>query len=478
MSSVQPRMQILSEDQKNLFYEKALWVLEAVGVKVECPEVVREFAKQPGVRCDGNVVKLSEKRVEQALETAPRHVDIYNRRGEPAFSLGPDFNHHTRFSIGSPTLNYQHPETRKIEEWRRCHTGLIAGLANTLDAFDAIATPGTIHDYGPEQADYFSTLELLANTHKPVILLVSKDNAFPGVIRFIEHLFSRLCEKPFVIPYVNNITPLVLNKGTTDKMKTAYSYGLPVIFNNFVMAGASTPITPAGCMTLTIAELLMGITCSQLIQPGAKIIAGSLPNSFNMSTMNAFYSPSSLVVSHSIAEMMDYFGIPHSGTSGNSLGWEGDLIEAGIKWMNYLPSVMGKVGLCPFAGPVFQATTLSATSIVLASEVIREARKYARGFEMEDNFLLDEIEAVGHGGSYLGTQSTFELFRDYQPESDIWPSLTLESWKNSGMPTSTGMLREKTLHLLNHPVLPADRQDILEKGEDYITRLALPNKLS
>ncbi len=471
MNSVQPRLQILSEEQKNLFYKKAMWVLEAVGFKVECPEMVEKFSNQPGVRCDGNVVKLSGKQVERALETAPRQVDIYNRCGEPAFSLGPDFNHHTRFSIGSPTLNYQHPETREIEEWKRCHTGLIAGLANTLDTFDAIATPGTIHDYGPERADYFSTLELLANTHKPIILLVSKDDAFPGVLSFIEHLFPQLSDKPFVIPYVNNITPLVLNKGTTDKMKTAYSCGLPVIFNNYVMAGASTPITPAGCMTLTIAELLMGITCGQLIKPEAKIIAGSLPNSFNMSTMNAFYSPSSLVVSHCIAEMMDFLGIPHSGTSGNSLGWEGDLIEAGIKWMNYLPSVMGKVGLCPFAGPVFQATTLSATSIVLASEVIREARKYARGFEMEGNFLLDEIQEVGHGGSYLGTQTTLQQFRDYQPESDIWPSLTLESWKNSGMPTSTRMLREKTLHLLNHPVLPADCQDILEKGEEYITRL-------
>ncbi len=113
MSNVQPRIQILSEEQKKLFYEKALWVLETVGVRVECPEMVREFADQPGVRCEDNVVKLSEKLVERALETAPRQVDIYNRRGEPAFSLGPDFNHHTRFSIGSPTLNYQHPRNTR-----------------------------------------------------------------------------------------------------------------------------------------------------------------------------------------------------------------------------------------------------------------------------------------------------------------------------------------------------------------------------
>ena len=38
MSKVQPRIQLLSEEQKKLFYEKALWVLETVGVKVECPD--------------------------------------------------------------------------------------------------------------------------------------------------------------------------------------------------------------------------------------------------------------------------------------------------------------------------------------------------------------------------------------------------------------------------------------------------------
>ncbi|MBW2594301.1 MAG: phage integrase N-terminal SAM-like domain-containing protein [Deltaproteobacteria bacterium] len=73
---------------------------------------------------------------------------------------------------------------------------------------------------------------------------------------------------------------------------------------------------------------------------------------------------------------------------------------------------MGKVGLCPFSGPVFQATTLSPTAILLADEIICEARKYAGGVKLEDDFLLDEIKEVGPGGSYFGTRTTFDRFKE------------------------------------------------------------------
>ncbi len=468
MSYIHPAMSILSDDQKALLYEKALWILKNVGVKIECPEVFGLFAKKIGIKCEGEVVKIPGELVKTCLDQVARNVDIYNRRGEKAFSLGPDTNDETRFSIGSPQLNYQDPLTREIEQWERRHTGLIAGLANTLDTFDAIATPGTIHDYGPKEADYYSTLEMLANTEKPILILVSNDSEFPGILKFINALFPQLTEKPFVVPYLNIITPLVLNKGTTDKMRKAFEYGLPVIFNNYIMAGATAPVLPAGYMALILAELLSGIVCSQLIKEGSGIICGSLPTAFNMSSMTAAYSSVSTLISHSVAEMMAYFGVPHSGTSGNSIGWEGDLLQAGIIWINNLGSLMGKVGLCPFSGPVFQATTLSPTAILLADEIICEARKYARGVKLEDDFLLDEIKEVGPGGSYFGTRTTFERFKEFQPDSKIWPDMTLAKWQEYGMPTANQILREKTNQMLGQLAKPFDCKKILEKGESYI----------
>ena len=37
-----------------------------------------------------------------------------------------------------------------------------------------------------------------------------------------------------------------MNAGTVDKMKISIERGLPIIFSNYSMAGASTPLTPAG----------------------------------------------------------------------------------------------------------------------------------------------------------------------------------------------------------------------------------------
>lgn len=474
MESIKPTLQILTQEQKTDIHARALELLKSTGCKIECPEARALFTEKPGVTCDGEIVKLPSQLVEWAIDAAPRKVDIYDRLGNPAFSLGPDFNHETRFSIGSPHLNWQDPITWELETFKREHTGLMAGLTNTLDAYDALATPGTIQDYNANIADYYSTLEILAKSTKPLILLVSEDNQFEGVLSFADHLTGRLRETPHIIPYVNVISPLCLNKGTTDKIKITCEYGLPFILNNYAMSGASTPVTPAGTLVLLVAELLVGISFSQLVKEGTGIICGSLPNTFDMSSMTAHYAPKGMLVSHAMAEMMDHYQLPHSGTSGTNLGWGSDLIHAGILWMNHLPALMGKVGLCPFVGGVFQSTTLSACAVVLSSEIIKNARKYTEGFSWtEAEILMDEIKSVGPSGDFMGTPATFDRFRQYQPQSDVWPYLTPQKWEAGGKSNAEALLRQKTQELLDSPRVPHDADEMMKKGETYIE--GIPN---
>lgn len=51
-----------------------------------------------------------------------------------------------------------------------------------------------------------------------------------------------------------------MNAGTVDKLKVAMERGLPVILSSYSMSGATTPITPAGTLTVLLAELLAGLT--------------------------------------------------------------------------------------------------------------------------------------------------------------------------------------------------------------------------
>ena len=75
------------------------------------------------------------------------------------------------------------------------------------------------------------------------------------------------------------------------RLRLAIERGLPLVFNNYGMSGATAPITPGGTLALLNAELLAGLVYSQLLKTGAPIILGSLPAGFDMRTMASLYTP-------------------------------------------------------------------------------------------------------------------------------------------------------------------------------------------
>ena len=141
-----------------------------------------------------------------------------------------------------------------------------------------------------------------------------------------------------------------MNDETVSKMFVAIERGLPFIYSSMGMAGATTPITPAGTLVLLNAELLAGLVLSQLIKEGTPIFLGMLPAVFDMSGRGYFSDPMRFLQNLACAEMMAHYGIPHFGTGGGSIGWGADLISAGQHWINHLLGCMGKVGLAPFVG--------------------------------------------------------------------------------------------------------------------------------
>ncbi len=101
-------------------------------------------------------------------------------------------------------------------------------LGSALPSFDAISTVGIIQDVPTRASDLYATLEMTANTVKPLVLLISDDDAFGPVLDLLEHLHGDLASHPSIIPYLNPITPLVINRGTVDKMWAAIERGLPI----------------------------------------------------------------------------------------------------------------------------------------------------------------------------------------------------------------------------------------------------------
>ena len=464
--NIRPLITVLNERQVNQVHDYSLHILSSVGLKVDSERAVQAFV-QAGATAEDDRVRIPADLVQRAIDAAPSSIDIYDRHGNSAFRLGNGAE--TRFGIGVTALNYQNPMTDEIARFARSHMEIMVRLGNSLPSFDAISTVGIIQDITADQSDLFATLEMVANSTKPLVLLVSDDERFPAVLDLIEHLHGDVASNPFVIPYFNPVTPLVINQGTIDKMLATIDRGLPFIYSNYGMAGTTTPITPAGILALLNAELLAGLVLSQLLKEGTPIILGMLPAFFDMRWTANFYDSISYLLNLACAEMMAFYGLPHCGTSGSGMGWGADLIAGGHQWANHLLSCMGKVGLAPFVGDTLGSTTISPAVIVYANEVISQTRRLAAGFAMDDSSVaIDDIAEVGPAGNFLMAASTLEHYRTAYFESAIFPNLTVEEWQQQGCPKADERLRSHTRDLLDGIAAPEDHAELIDRGEAFI----------
>jgi trimethylamine--corrinoid protein Co-methyltransferase len=467
---VKPVLTLLEEDQITLIHDLSLKILQKVGIQVGSKSMrvlLEEKLGKKGVQ--GDRVFLPAELVEWAIDVSPSTIPIYNRMGDLAFQLGGD---RTRFGPGVTTLHYMEPATEKIVPFARRHMREAVRLGDSLPYFDVISTIGVLQDVPIHLADLLGTLEMIANTTKPLVLLISDEDVFPNVLDLIEHCHGDLNSKPFILPYFNPITPLKFDQGICKNMRIAIERDLPIILSSYGMVGASTPITMTDTFALLNAELLAGLTIAQLIKEGTAVILGPMPSFFDMKTMVTFYDPHSMLLNLAFAELMAHYQVPHCGTSGSTTGWGPDIVSTEELMMNHLTSSMGKVGLAPFVGSLHDGKVFSPENMIHAHEIIAKAIRFSKGLRLDERESdLDELRDVGPGGNFLMTDRTLHLFRAAYEESPIFPRWSLETWMEKGSPNDTQLLRDHTLEMINALEPLADFEELIAAGEAFIHQM-------
>ncbi len=463
-----PSMSLLTKEQMELVHRNSLQILKNTGIRVSSPKALEIFKKSGGILVTAGKVRMSEELIRWAIGKCPKSIEIFDRSGSPQFTLGAANLKQPVFGIGVTNTHYQNPENESVEPFTRRHMAIGTRLGNWLDSYQVISTLGVVRDVDPAITDLIGTLEMYANSEKPLILLVSDETQYQNVVDLLEHLHGDLGKSPFVIPYFNPVTPLVINDGTVDKMFITIEKGLPFIYSNYSMYGATSPIKTASSLVLLNAELIAGLVLSQLIKEGAPVISGTLPAAFEMKSMGSTYTPKSFLLNVACAEMMDFYQIPHCGASGSGIGWGADLLASSNLWMNHLTSCLGKTGLVPFVGGNFDSLAFSPMLVVYSDYVIRRSLAFSKGFSLDsDSFGLDEIEATGAGGNFLASESTLNSFMDDIEQNEIWPGLSLEKWKNANQPAAIEYLRKHTIDVINNLPEPEDYCELKSKGEEF-----------
>jgi trimethylamine--corrinoid protein Co-methyltransferase len=157
-----------------------------------------------------------------------------------------------------------------------------AKLCDKLEHLDFFIRPVNIQDEGITTANHDANkfFASLNNITKHVQAGLTDLDRLPDVIRMAEIVAggaTELRENP-VISFIACLfkSPLQLVDDTADKVFAIVEAGLPVVISSSPQGGSSAPIQEAGMVAQINAEILAGVTMTQLIKKGAPVIYGSV----------------------------------------------------------------------------------------------------------------------------------------------------------------------------------------------------------
>ena len=122
---------------------------------------------------------------------------------------------------------------------------------------------------------------------------------------------EKLRARPIISFITCPVSPLKLVQDTCEIIMTGAREGIAVNILSMAMAGGSSPVTLAGTLVTHNAEVLAGITLSQLTQPGAKVVYGSSTTAMDLRLASASVgSPECGLINAAVAQIARFYLLP------------------------------------------------------------------------------------------------------------------------------------------------------------------------
>jgi len=462
-----PQFRILSAKQLEELYFAALQILERTGVAFQCKEAIDILGDAGADVSNPGRVKIPSYMVEQALRTAPKTITLYTREGEPAIVLnGQTGSHFGAFSGYSFILD---PYTGKQ---RKCYIEDIADTTRLVDALPNIEwyhTSSSNHTIPGVIADKVELLHAVLNSSKPVFCNISDVSSMREMIDICAMVVGgeeQLRKKPFFGESSEPVSPLVYGKDAMEKALLCAEKGIPHVVHPLGMAGASTPATFAGCLSIANAEVLSELVVLQLKNPGTPVIFGGMPSIMDMKTaILAYGAPEMTLMVGALTELSHYYKLPIFGTAGSTdAAVVGAQAAAEVTYQILISALTGS-DFVHGVGQIYHCVALSSELMVLVDEIINMVKVLMGGVEINDETLpLDLIEQLGPGSNYLSESHTMRHFRKF------WVPETFDRsfGRKEGVKDCEELLKQKTIRIIEThkpKPLPEDLVKELKKVE-------------
>jgi trimethylamine--corrinoid protein Co-methyltransferase len=305
-------LNILTDEELNDIHLSTLEILEKTGLMVDHAEALDLFeAAGADVNRKTKIVKIPPYLVEESIASAPARVVLYGRDPKHDLVLDGTRVHYTNFSEGVKIVD---PFTGELREPVKQDLVNAAKVIDYLEDVDFCEKALGAHDVNQKSVPLHNAEAFLPNTSKHCAFgpgdgkLLKKILQMGAAIAGSEEAFN---ERPIISFATCPVSPLKLIDETCDIIMESARSGVVCNILSMAMAGATAPVTLAGALVTHNAEILGGVTLSQLARKGAPVIYGSSTTAMDLRTATASVgTPEAALVSGAVACLAKYYKMP------------------------------------------------------------------------------------------------------------------------------------------------------------------------
>ncbi len=443
-------------------------ILKEVGVCFHAPEAIDIF-KEHGVKADKNIAFLDEDLVAKALQSVPSRFEIAAREpsksvdiGKESFIFAPGYG--AAFIVSS---------TGEQRDGTLADYNNFCRLVQTSKYIDMngflMIEP---LDIPREKAHLDMLYSSITHCDKafmgsPLDKQAAKDSIEMAAI--VWEGKHNIKNKPVMLSNINTFSPLRYSSDMAGALIEFVRWGQPVIVTAAPIAGATGPITLSGILALINAEILAGVTLSQLVNPGVPVVYGVL--SCPMDLRRGSFScggPELSMLASAGAQIAKFYGLPSRGGGALTDAQVPD-IQAGVESAIALTtSIKSGVNFMFLAGGILGACmAMSYEKFLVDEELCGMVRRLMKPIDITDLTTdLATIKEIGIGGHYLAHPNTLERCRTEFFLPDLFRRQNYQEWKtgeNNRLDQSASHLVKKRLAEYEPPELDSGIKKTLQK---------------
>lgn len=444
---------VFSDSEVKRINDAAMELLEKGGIKVFTKTGYEAFRKAGAqVEQSSNLVRIPRSMVEDAIASAPSEVVLCGRDPENDCVLT---GSNVYLGTGGTAINVLDLEDGQ----RRSSTNRdVAQMARLMDALDNISIftinvfPNDIHE--TEDVDVNRFYSSLTNTSKHVMGGIYSAKGLKDTVEMASMIaggMDKLRARPFVSFITLIISPFKIDNHYGEFTCYLAKEGLPVVVPTEPLCGTTSPVTLAANVVMHTAETLSGVIMTQLINPGAPVICGSVGSITDMRSMGHLSGAVERgMINAGVSQMAQYYKLPYYSTGGTT---DAKVVDAQAGYesamMNLLVAMSGANYIHDSAGLMEFDLTASYEKMIIDDEILGRCLRVLRGIEVTDETIsLDLMLKVGPGGDYLAEEHTIKHMRSEFAPYTIGDRESRETWQAQGEKDAFARAHEAAVRIL------------------------------